>query len=50
MAIFPVQYKSRFALLAQGIERSAPDRKAAGSNPVECRKKEVLVFQDFFFL
>ena len=26
------------APLAQGIERSAPDRKAAGSNPVGCIK------------
>ena len=27
------------ALLAQGIERSPPERKAAGSIPVECRQK-----------
>lgn len=37
------------APLAQGIERSAPDRKAAGSNPVGC-SKEALIFQGFFFM
>ena len=37
-----------YAPVAQGIERSAPDRKAAGSNPVGC-SEEALIFQGFFF-
>lgn len=39
---------SPYAPVAQGIERSAPDRKAAGSNPVGC-SEEALIFQGFFF-
>lgn len=36
-----------YALLAQRIERSAPDRKVAGSIPVECVKR--VLFRTRFF-
>lgn len=37
------------APLAQGIERSAPDRKAAGSNPVGCITKNPVIFYHRIF-